>query len=151
MNQTVSYLLRCTACRTKNRIPSEKAGLTAKCGKCGAAIPTDDLLVEKSVAVTDRDFEDKVLRSPLPVLLDCWAPWCGPCQMTAPVMEELAKEWKGRAKVCKLNSDENPAVSEKFQIRSIPTLLIFDNGQLKDSIMGAVPKPHIVQKMAPYM
>lgn len=112
---------------------------------------TEDLLVDEPVIVTDRDFDVNVLKSPLPVLLDCWAPWCGPCRMIGPIMEELAGEWRGRIRICKLNSDDNPIVSGKFQIRSIPTMLIFDNGQLKDSIIGAMPKQHIIQKMAAYL
>ncbi|MDM8551127.1 thioredoxin TrxC [Desulfobacterales bacterium HSG2] len=151
MNPATSYVIRCSACRTKNRIPSDKVGLTAKCGKCGILMQTDDLLIETPVVVTDNDFDAKVSKSPLPVLLDCWAPWCGPCRMIGPVMEELAAEWKGRVRVCKLNSDENPQISARFQIRSIPTLLVFDNGQLKDTLVGAVPKHAIVQKMASYL
>jgi len=151
MSYSASYLLRCTACGTKNRIPSERAGHVAKCGKCGVSMSTEDLLVDEPVIVTDRDFDVNVLKSPLPVLLDCWAPWCGPCRMIGPIMEELAGEWRGRIRICKLNSDDNPIVSGKFQIRSIPTMLIFDNGQLKDSIIGAMPKQHIIQKMAAYL
>ena len=150
MNPT-TYIIRCSSCRTKNRIPLDKAGMTATCGKCGSSLQTNDLLIKIPVVVTDNDFDAKVLNSPLPVLLDCWAPRCGPCQMIGPVMEELAAEWKGRIRICKLNSDENPQISERFQIRSIPTLLIFDNGQLKDTLVGALPKQAIVQKMAPYL
>ncbi|QTA90183.1 thioredoxin TrxC [Desulfonema magnum] len=151
MSQPNSYLLRCSACGTKNRIPSDKVGLTAKCGKCGASIHTADAFTEKPVIITDNNFDAQVLKSPLPVLLDCWAPWCGPCQMLGPVIEELASEWKGKVRVAKLNSDENPGISAKFQIRSIPSILIFDNGQLKDTLVGAMPKQTIIQKMAPYI
>ncbi|MDM8526528.1 thioredoxin TrxC [Desulfococcaceae bacterium HSG8] len=146
-----SYLIRCPSCRTKNRIPEDKISLTPKCGKCGRPMNMDDIFTGKPVTVTDSNFETTVLKSPLSVLLDCWAPWCGPCQMIGPVMEELAGEWKGRIRIGKLNSDENPGISGQFQIRSIPTLLIFDNGQLKESIVGAFPKQHIIQKMAPYL
>jgi len=126
-------------------------GQTAKCGKCGSPVPSDALLTDTPVTVTDADFGVKVLNAPLPVLLDCWAPWCGPCQMIGPIMEQLASEWKGRVRVCKLNSDENPQTSATFQIMSIPTMLIFDNGQLMDTMTGAVPKQQIIQKMAPYL
>jgi len=150
MNQIDSYLIRCASCRTKNRIPSDKAGMIAKCGKCGSSINTEELLIDNVVIVTDEDFDKWVIRSPLPVLIDCWAPWCGPCKMIGPVIEELASEYRGRARVCKLNVDENPQVATRFQIKSIPTMLIFDNGQLKESLVGALPKQHIVQKMAQY-
>lgn len=151
MNQPSSYMIRCTACGTKNKIPSDKIGLTPKCGKCGASISTEEIFTGKPVTVTDANFASKVLESPVPVLLDCWAPWCGPCRMIGPVMEELAAEWKGRIRVGKLNTDENPGISGKFQIRSIPTMLVFDRGQLKDTLVGAVPKQQIVQKMAAYL
>jgi thioredoxin 2 len=144
-------MLRCGACRTKNRIPSDKIGLTAKCGKCGGAIETNALLEDKPIVITDGDFESRVIRSPLPVLLDCWAPWCGPCQMIGPIVQELAVQWKGKARLCKLNVDENPQVAAQYKIMSIPTLLIFDNGQLKETITGAAPKNQIEGKMAAYI
>ncbi len=151
MSQNRPYFIRCASCRAKNRIPADKVGQTAKCGKCGSPVPSDALLTDTPVTVTDADFSVKVLNAPLPVLLDCWAPWCGPCQMIGPIMEQLASEWKGRVRVCKLNSDENPQTSATFQIMSIPTMLIFDNGQLMDTLTGAVPKQQIIQKMAPYL
>jgi thioredoxin 2 len=145
------YTLRCRSCGTKNRIPSDRAGQPAKCGKCGAPVNTGVLLTERPVTVGDGSFHDLVLKSPLPVLLDCWAPWCGPCKMIGPIMEELAAKWKGKVRIGKLNVDENPQTTEKFQIRSIPTLLIFDNGKLKETLVGALPKQQISQAMAPYM
>ncbi len=151
MTQSDSYMMRCSNCGTKNRIPSDKIGSIAKCGKCRSPINTEELAIEKPVIVTDDDFETNVLKSSLPVLLDCWAPWCGPCKMIGPVMDELAGNWKGRIRICKLNTDENPVISTKYQIASIPTMLIFDNGQLKDTLVGALPKQHIVQKMTPYL
>ena len=151
MARTDAYLIRCPSCGTKNRIPANRAGQTATCGKCKSTVPTDSLLAAAPVMVTDRDFENKVLKSPLPVLLDCWAPWCGPCQTVAPVMTQLAAEWKGRARVGKLNVDQNPMVSSRFQVMSVPTLLIFDGGRLRETIPGAAPKAAILQRMAPYI
>ena len=151
MTDTQGYTLRCQSCGTKNRIPDEKAGQTAKCGKCGSHVETTTLLISSPVAIGDHDFHEQVLQSQLPVLIDCWAPWCGPCKMIGPIMDELAAQWKGKVRICKLNVDENPQTAAKFQIRSIPTLLIFDNGKLKDTMVGAFPKQQISQAVAPFL
>jgi thioredoxin 1 len=96
--------------------------------------------MSSSVAVTDASFEQDVLNSEVPVLVDFWAPWCGPCRMVAPIVDEIAKEYAGKLKVFKLNTDENPVVASKYGIRSIPTLMIFVNKQKVDTVVGAVPK-----------
>ena len=101
----------------------------------------------KSVTITDGNFQEEVAKSNLPVLIDFWAAWCGPCRMIAPIVEELAVEYDGKLKVGKLDVDDNQGTSIKFGVRSIPTLLIFKNGELKDTIIGAVPKSHIVQRL----
>ena len=145
------YVIRCMNCGTKNRVPADKMDISAKCGKCGSPLKTENLRNTHPAAVTDGNFDTQVLKSPLPVLLDCWAPWCGPCKMVGPIMDELASEWRGRVKVCKLNVDENPIMGSKFQIRSIPTLLIFDNGRLMETLVGAVPKEQIMQTMARFL
>ncbi len=151
MNQANSYIMRCTSCGTRNRIPAEKVGQTATCGRCRDSIDTSVLNMAHPLVVTDSSFQDQVIRSPLPVLLDCWAPWCGPCHMMGPVMDQLAAEWKGKIRVCKMNVDENPGTSAQYQIRSIPTLLIFDRGLLQDSLAGALPKHSIIQAMKAYL
>ena len=91
-------------------------------------------------AVTDSSFDKDVLQSDLPVLVDFWAPWSGPCRMVAPVVEEISKDFEGKIKVFKLNTDENPNVASQYGIRSIPTLMIFKGGQKVDTVVGAVPK-----------
>ena len=99
------------------------------------------------IEITDSNFDAEVAKSDLPVLIDFWAVWCGPCKMVAPIVEELAKDYDGRAKIGKLDVDNNQQTAIKFGIRSIPTLLIFKNGQVVDTIIGAVPKGHIAERL----
>ncbi|NIS60119.1 MAG: thioredoxin [Proteobacteria bacterium] len=89
---------------------------------------------------TDGNFEPEILKSDLPAMVDFWAPWCGPCQVIAPVIEEFAKEYAGRLKVAKMNVDENPSTPSRYGIRGIPTVMIFKGGQVFDQIVGAVSK-----------
>ena len=96
---------------------------------------------------TDANFEKEVLKSTLPVLVDFWAEWCGPCRMLGPTIEELAKEYAGKIKVGKLNVDRNPGVSGKYSIRSIPALLMFKNGTVAGQMVGVQPKPVIKSKL----
>ena len=93
-----------------------------------------------SVAITDTDFENVVIKSALPVLVDFWAPWCGPCRGIGPIVEELASEYAGRLQVCKMNVDESSKVPAMFGIRAIPTLILFKDGEVVDQITGAVAK-----------
>ncbi|MGD1698998.1 thioredoxin [Dapis sp. BLCC M229] len=97
--------------------------------------------------VTDSSFQEEVLNSELPVLVDFWAPWCGPCRMVGPVVEEIASQYEGQIKVVKLNTDENPNVASQYGIRSIPTLMIFKGGQRVDMVVGAVPKTTLAQTL----
>ena len=101
----------------------------------------------KTITITDDNFEDEVIKSDLPVLIDFWAVWCGPCKIIAPVVEQLAEEYNGKLKVGKLDVDNNQETSIKYGVRSIPTLLLFKNGQVKETIIGAVAKQQIVQKV----
>ena len=143
----------CSNCGTKNRVDARQAAEhIAKCGKCGT--PLDVSKVEgtsdetKPLIVTDATFQSAILESrDRPVLVDAWAPWCGPCRMVGPIMEQLAAEARGRYRIAKLNVDENPRTASQFQIQSIPTMLVFKNGTLVDRIVGAQPKPAIAARL----
>ncbi len=100
---------------------------------------------DKVLHVTDSTFETEVLESNIPVLVDFWAPWCGPCRTIAPVIDELAGEYDGRLKVVKLNVDDNPQTPARYGVRGIPNLLIIKSGQVKDQIVGAVPKASLLR------
>jgi thioredoxin 1 len=104
-----------------------------------------------TVEGTDTNFDQEVLKSDLPVLVDFWAPWCGPCRMVSPVVEELAEELTGKLKVVKVNTDENQEIAVKYGIRSIPTLGIFKDGNIVDGLIGAVPKQTIKNKVLPHL
>lgn len=100
-----------------------------------------------TIEITDANFEELVLKSDKPVLVDFWAEWCGPCRMVGPVVEDIAKEYDGQALVGKVNVDNNPEISEKFGIRNIPALLFFKNGEVVDKQIGAVPKSVLTEKL----
>jgi thioredoxin 1 len=100
-----------------------------------------------TIEVTDGNFEEVVINSEMPVLVDFWAEWCGPCRMVGPLVKEIGQEYEGRAKVAKLDVDSNPEVSAKFGIRNIPTILYFKNGKIVDKQVGAVPKNVISSKL----
>ena len=101
--------------------------------------------------VTDATFKQEVLESEVLVLVDFWAPWCGPCRMVAPVVDEIALQYEGQVKVVKLNTDENPNVASQYGIRSIPTLMIFKAGQRIDMVVGAVPKTTLANTLEKYL
>jgi len=141
MNQD-SIILRCNQCGTKNRIPKNRLGDRPVCGKCREPLSAE-AADSHPIDITDSTFQQEVLSHPGPVLLDCWAPWCGPCRMVAPVLDQLASEYAGRVKIAKLNVDENPATASRFGVQSIPTMLFFKNGQQVDKVIGALPKSEI--------
>jgi len=142
-------LITCPSCGASNRVPPEKIdqGLQPVCGRCKTPLSTSS----QPLTITDANFSAEVEHSPLPVLLDMWAPWCGPCKMIAPAIEQLAAENRGKLRVGKLNVDENPVTSERFNIRSIPALLVFKGGREVDRIVGAQPKAAIAKRIEPFL
>ena len=98
------------------------------------------------VTLTDENFEEEVLKSDTPVVVDFWAPWCGPCRVLGPVIEELADDFKGQVKVGKLNVDDSPKTAQQFSIRSIPTVLFINDGKVVEGVVGSLPKPALAEK-----
>ncbi len=128
---------RCSNCGGLNRVPDQPTGKQPRCGRCkqsldtsGAPQPVDGAALERAVR-----------GSTVPILVDVWAPWCGPCRVMAPVLDQVARAHAGQVLVLKLDSDQNPQVSARYQIQGIPTLLLFEGGRLVDRQVGALPRP----------
>ena len=140
----------CSRCGTKNRVYETRLATSeAKCGRCGEKLEASSNVHDsKPITITDHTFERDVLQATVPpVLVDCWAPWCGPCRVVGPVLDQLAADSQGRYRIAKLNVDENPQTAARFQIASIPTMLIFKDGKLIDRLIGAQPKQVIAERL----
>lgn len=133
MNDAVTEL-RCPECGIRNRLPAARVADAPSCGRCKSV-----LLPGRPVASSDGSFAEDVLASPIPALVDFWAPWCGPCRSIAPVLDEVAREQAGRVRIVKVDVDESPQSATRFGIRSIPALKLFRGGQIVDEIVGAAP------------
>ena len=128
-----SKILACPNCGQKNRVQVVASGVP-HCARCGSPLPW-------LVDISSADFQSGVADSPLPVLADFWAPWCGPCRMVAPAVEKIAGDLAGKVKVVKINTDEQPELQARFGVRGIPTLVLFEDGKEKDRVIGARPAP----------
>ncbi len=135
--------LACPACGATNRLPAARIDEAPTCGRCGKA-----LLQGQPLELTDGNFAAVVAATQLPVLVDFWAPWCGPCRAMAPAFEQAARQLAGRALLVKVNSDDNPGLSQRYGIRSIPTLVRLDGGRESQRQAGAVPAATIVAMAA---
>jgi thioredoxin 2 len=146
---TDTQLIPCPSCGASNRVPLAQLtpGRRPVCGRCKTPLPDH----AGPLTITDASFAADVEQSPLPVLLDMWAPWCGPCQAVGPIVEQIAQETAGRLRVGKMNVDDNPATSQRFQIRGIPALLIFQQGREVDRIVGSQPKAAILSRLAKFL
>jgi thioredoxin 2 len=147
-NGSGKLTLRCGQCHAKNRVPMAKLHDGARCGRCKAPLQDQDILSGRPVMVTDANFAQTVLQSPLPVLLYSWSPQCGVCTTTGPQVDQLATDTRGKVRVGKLNVTTNPSLANKYNILSVPSFFIFDAGQLKEHIAGALPKHDLMMKMA---
>lgn len=145
-------VVACGNCGAKNRVDEAKLATSeARCGRCGERLigaPSAGEQDAKPVIITDQTFEREVLQARgRPVLVDCWAPWCGPCRMVGPIMDQLAAESSGRYRIAKLNVDDNQHTASRFNISSIPTMLIFKDGRLIDRLIGAQSKQVIAEHL----
>ncbi|HEY0710198.1 MAG TPA: thioredoxin TrxC [Polyangia bacterium] len=136
-----SFVVACAHCGRNNRVVEAKAS-AAQCGACKKSVFPD-----RPVVGSDATWKSEVEASAIPVLVDFWAPWCGPCRAIAPALESIAGNKVGRLKVVKINVDENPGVSARFGIQAIPTLMVFRGGKMVDQMRGALPKPAIEARL----
>ncbi len=134
-------LRTCPACGAHNRIPPTKLAAVGKCGKCGAALPASAAPIDVGDVAT---FDAIVAGSPVPVVVDFWAPWCGPCRMTAPEVKHAAADLAGRAVIVKIDTDKVPALAQRYQVSGIPNFAVFRGGKLAHQQAGALKAPQIV-------
>jgi thioredoxin 2 len=135
-------IVACPNCGTKNRVPPSRSGIP-RCSVCHTPLPW--------IIEADRNTFEQELRASVPVLVDFWAPWCGPCRMVSPLVEHLAREHAGRLKVVKLNVDEAPEISDRYTVRGIPLLILFRDGSEVARQVGAAPQPQLSQWLEPHL
>jgi thioredoxin 2 len=134
-------IVRCRSCGAKNRVKLDLLASLPSCGRCKSRLSVPD----RALNVSEGEFLEEVLRETIPTAVDFWAPWCGPCKMVSPVLEDIADKHPGKIKVVKVNSDENPGLSQRFGIQGIPTIILFRDGKEVDRLVGAAPRDNIVR------
>ncbi len=138
-----AFHIVCPACDSVNRVPRSKPARAAKCGQCGA-----NLFPGKPIELGGERFKRHVARNDIPVVVDFWAPWCGPCRVVAPVLEEIASE-RDDVRIVKLNVDENQQTAAQYEVLSIPTMILFRNGQVATKVVGALPRKRLEAQLEP--
>ncbi len=139
-------IIICPSCGAKNRIPADKRHLTPKCGRCGTPLAQSGQSAEV-IELGDHNFQQVLGSTTLPVLVDFYSPTCGPCKMLAPVIAALARQYAGRALICKMDTSRHQMTPAQFQIRGVPTLIFFKNGQVVDQVVGAVPASELESRL----
>lgn len=137
-------IIACTSCKTKNRLLLSRVHDKPICSKCRASLAGIPYF---TVAATDNMFHKEVIQHKGAVMVDCWAPWCGPCRSIGPMLEDIARDYAGQIKIVKINMDENQATAAQYSISSIPTMLFFKDGKLIDTVTGAIPKSEIINRI----
>jgi thioredoxin 2 len=145
-DQRDSVVYGCSACGASNRILRARLGDDPVCGRC-----KEKVFPRRPVTITDASWKREVEDSPIPVLVDFWAPWCGPCRAVAPMLEALAAERAGKLKIAKLNVDQNPQGAARFQVQAIPTMILFRGPLVLDQIRGATPKAALESRLARFL
>jgi thioredoxin 2 len=144
--QLETVLARCSECSATNRILTTRVSDDPQCGRCHQKI-----FPRQAVKVTDASWKQDVDESPIPVLVDFWAPWCGPCRMVGPILDQIAREKGGQLKIAKLNVDENPQAAARFNVQAIPTMILLRGGQVIEQLRGALPKPALEARLARHL
>eukprot|EP01026_Neomeris_dumetosa_P045491 TRINITY_DN38523_c0_g1_i1.p1 TRINITY_DN38523_c0_g1~~TRINITY_DN38523_c0_g1_i1.p1 ORF type:complete len:153 (+),score=19.76 TRINITY_DN38523_c0_g1_i1:65-523(+) len=151
MSQILSTPRLCKSSFTRTPILLRKPTVTTRQRSVHIVYAEDTKGPEKALEITDKNWESEVEKSNIPVLIDFWAPWCGPCRMISPLMDELTDEYNGKVKVTKVNTDEVPSIATKLGIRSIPTVMLYKDGQKRETVIGAVPKKNLVDILDKYL
>ena len=134
-------IVRCSSCGGKNRVLLSRLNSYPRCGKCQSPLS----IPKEAKNIAGNQFQNEVLEETIPTVVDFWAPWCGPCRMVSPILDEIAGKYPGRIKVVKVNSDDNPSLSAQFGIQGIPTIILFREGREVDRLVGAAPRENIMQ------
>lgn len=142
-----SIIVKCNSCGTKNRIPKDRLHDRPICGRCRTSLPASRIY-DRPIIITDPTFQNEILSFPGSVLVNFWAPWCSTCRMIAPVLTELARKYGDRVKIATLNVDENPLTASKYNILSLPTMLLVKNGQIINRLVGGYPREEIEKQLA---